>query len=335
MKNNENTELIVLEEISYMVTIDEIKRDIEIYKDIKAIDPEADNAGKLYQDANKARMIFVKHRTGIEKDRKRLKATALEYGRTVDSIAKELSALASPTEHKLAMIVKEVDEHEQKKQDEAIRIEMERTNLIDKNIEDMRMLPLDFLNESSSNIQEALGSLKVPTVELFEEKIEYATEIYNISKSQLESAWENKKIVENQAMIQAKKDEEARLLKIEEDKALDIEREALKREREELNAEKAKIAQATTQAEETERLKLVVIQEEADRVADEEQRKEVERQSKIAQDEQNESRENRKVEAIDDLTVILKGIEVKQEHTTAYEIINAIVDGKIRNVRFE
>ena len=328
---NKHTELTVLEEIQYPVTMDEIKKDMETYMGVKDIDPESDNAGVEYQHANKGRMVFVKHRTGIEKDRKRLKAPALEYGKTVDRIAKELTALAEPTEKRLSEICKSVDDYEQKKQDDLIRIEMERTNLIDKTIEAMRMLPLAYIGESSLMISDALECLEVPTVEMYEEKLDYAKEVYATARLQLTNALETKKLAEEQSIAQAKKDEEHRLQKIENDKALEVEREALRVERAELDAEKAKIAKATADASETERLKLLEVQEQEALQLEAEKRKEVERQNAVAKEKLALKINEYRAETIEDLTI---GGACTLAVDDAMCLLDMILDGHVRHLSF-
>lgn len=54
-----------------------------------------------YEIVRKARLDVVKHRTAIEKERKRYKEKALKYGRDVDAEAKRLTALLEPVEDHL------------------------------------------------------------------------------------------------------------------------------------------------------------------------------------------------------------------------------------------
>jgi len=73
----------------------------------------------------------VKHRTGVEKHRKFLKADALSYGRKVDAAAKEIFGKLAPIEDHLT-------EQEKIVTDEKKRVKAEETRLFKEKI-DKRM----------------------------------------------------------------------------------------------------------------------------------------------------------------------------------------------------
>jgi hypothetical protein len=80
------------------------------------IDGPDDRVG--YAVVHQARMNVRDARTGIEKFRVKLKAAALNYGRTVDTRAKELTALLAPIEAHLLGEEKVVDDEKERIRDE-------------------------------------------------------------------------------------------------------------------------------------------------------------------------------------------------------------------------
>ena len=87
----EDRKEIVLVEIKYPVNTTDLESLLKEYTVIPDINPDADEdlVGEQYQFVLKGHKAFVKARTGIEKTRKQLKQPALDYGKTVDNIAKE------------------------------------------------------------------------------------------------------------------------------------------------------------------------------------------------------------------------------------------------------
>ena len=100
MKNNENNELIVLSEVIYPISLDEIKDFISEWKEVPTLDP-LNKDKESYIAVKKAHIEAVRFRTSIEKKRKELKAPAIAYGKNVDSIAKEFQELINPKELEL------------------------------------------------------------------------------------------------------------------------------------------------------------------------------------------------------------------------------------------
>lgn len=63
-----------------------------------------------YKAVDEARKTLKKTRTGIEKKRKELKEPVLAYGKQIDSVAKELTALVEPVEIELDAKIKFIDD---------------------------------------------------------------------------------------------------------------------------------------------------------------------------------------------------------------------------------
>ena len=193
---NEN-ELIVLEEVKYPVSTDEIKNFLEEFKEVPTIDPEAEDAGELYQLVLKGHKRAVKFRTSIEKKRKELKAPALEYGKKVDEIAKEYQAMVNNKEIELFTQRKIVEDNEQRKQDELIAKERERVDAINTKIEEIRLLPLGLIGVKSSTLQDVIDKLPHPTADVFEESFDIAIATHNVALEQLKQALDTTTKAEN------------------------------------------------------------------------------------------------------------------------------------------
>jgi len=123
---------IVLSEIKYPINTADLEALLKEYSDIPVINPDADEelVGKQYQFVLKGHKAFVKTRTSIEKTRKTLKQPALDYGKSVDGIAKEFQSMIITTEHKLQTQRKLVEDNEARKQADAEAKEEARTDLI-------------------------------------------------------------------------------------------------------------------------------------------------------------------------------------------------------------
>jgi len=231
---------IILCEIKYPVSQVMLKDLLEEYKEIPDINPDADEdlVGTQYQYVLKGHKAFVKARTSIEKTRKTLKQPALDYGKSVDGIAKEFQAMIKTTEDKLQLQRKRVEDNEARKQAEAEALEEARIDEIKNRILSVKNLPLQHFNSSSEDITRALESLVVISIDVYDEFFDEAVESQNYVISQLQTARDNKLLVENASKIQAEKDEEIRKAKEIEDAKLQAERDEFNKQQEEFNKQK-------------------------------------------------------------------------------------------------
>lgn len=249
---------VVLKKIKYPVGINDINTLLADYKDIPTIDPEnedIDLIGTQYQFVTKGHKAFVKVRNQIEKTRKELKAPSLEYGKKVDEIAKEFQALIKPIEDKLFIQRKLVEDNEDRKQREAEEAEELRIKEIKDKILNVKNLPLQHFNSNAEDITKALESLVVVSVDVYDEFYDEAVENQNYVISQLQTARDNKILVENAQKIQDEKDAEAKRLKDEEDEKLKREREEFQKEKDDFEEEKRKAESDKQLEEEAEELK--------------------------------------------------------------------------------
>lgn len=231
---------IVLSEIKYPVSTTDLNALLEQYKDIPDIDPDADEdlVGKQYQFVLSGHKAFVKARTGIEKTRKRLKQPALDYGKKVDEIAKEFQAMINKNEDKLQVQRKKVEDNEARKQREAEEKEEARIDAIKTKIHNVKNLPLQHFNSSTDDITKALESLTVISEEEYEEFFDEAVQNQNYVISQLQTARDNKILVENAEKIQADKDAESKRIQDEKDEQMRLEREEFEKQQSEFKKQK-------------------------------------------------------------------------------------------------
>lgn len=322
----------VLKDIKYPVSMVDIDALLEEYAEVPEIDPESEEAAEQYQFVLKGHKRFVKARTSIEKTRKELKAPALEYGKKVDEIAKEFQAKIAAREAALQVARKTVEDHEQRKLEEAEEVERQRIAMIESKITDIRNLPLGLMGCKSDTIKDVVEKLMLPTAEEFEEFYDKAIDTYRLTMSQLESAYETTIKAE-----QADKLEAERQKREAEERA---EREAEeRRKREEFEAEQAAFHEEQRLAQEAIRLQQEEInRQNAEREAEELQRRqEAERiEHEKQQEEQRKIREAEQekttAKQIKDAT---KAIEkMLDDKIGAAGIINEIISNRVPNVKW-
>ena len=99
--------------VVYGITAADIEAKRERYGALQATTP----AG--YEEVRIARRDCVSTRTAIEARRKQLKADSLDFGRRVDSVAKELTALVESIERPLDAKIKAIDDEKARVRREA------------------------------------------------------------------------------------------------------------------------------------------------------------------------------------------------------------------------
>lgn len=331
----------VLKDIKYPVSMVDINALLEEYAEVPEIDPESKEAAEQYQFVLKGHKRLVKARTSIEKTRKELKAPALEYGKKVDDIAKEFQAKIAATETALQIARKTVEDHEQRKLEEAEAAERQRVADIEAKITAIRDLPLTFFN-SSDQIKAAIESVSVPSVDNFEEFHDKAIATYTATMQHLEAAYDTKVKAEQADRLEAERQErEAKERAVREAKeradreAFEAEQRAFREkqeaaeraaraQQEEINRQRAELEAeqlaAKQKAEREEREK----QEAAERAAHEAE----EKKAKAAREKADKKLfEQRKNESVEDIT---------EEFTfgKADALIDAIIAGKVRHIKW-
>ena len=211
---------------------------MKMYAEVPEIDPEAENAGELYQYVLKGHKSFVTARTRIEKVRKALKAPALAFGKDVDSRAKALAFSIYDKEIAFFIQRKKVEDNEQRKQDEVEAIERDRVSGIRSIMEAMQGLPFASIGATSTVIGELVSSMEIPEEAVYAEFTAEAIGYYKTVMEQLEVQYETAVKAENADRIQA--EVEADRVKAEAVVQAEIakEREDFQREKAEFEAEK-------------------------------------------------------------------------------------------------
>lgn len=234
----------------------DLKELLKTYAEVPEIDPEAENAGELYQYVLKGHKAFVKARNKIETVRKQLKAPALAFGKDVDERAKALASSIIDKELELFKQRKLVEDNEQRKQDEAEARERNRTGGIRQLIISIQNMAMQGIGLKSDTLKDLIEKLEIPSEEKFEEFTEEAMGYYKTTMTQLESLYETAVKAEEadkiNAEAEAKRIEAEEKLKIEMDEKadkLDKEREDFEREKREFEESKAlKVAEDEAEA---------------------------------------------------------------------------------------
>ncbi len=319
---------IVLRAIKYPVSTTDLDKLLNEYKDIPEIDPNADEeiVGEQYQFVLAGHKKFVKARNQIEKTRKELKSPALDYGKTVDSIAKEFQSKIKATEDKLQHQRKLVEDNEARKQAEAEELEFARVEKIKGLILDIKNLALLHFNSDSEALTKALEALRVPSEEIYQEFLSEAIETQQIAIMQLQEMRKSKVLAEKAEELEAQREIEAQKLKDEQDAKLAKEREEFEaQQREFREKQEAFERQQREQQEIIDRQKAEI---EADELAKRQELERVEREKQEAFERQQ--REQQSKEEFDNAKLQL--VNELKELKTITKIANAIVDGNITNL---
>ena len=241
---NDEFKAPVLQDIEYPVKKDDLKKLISEYEDIPEIDVNDSDeiVAEQFHFVVTGHKKFVKARNSIEKVRKTLKAPALEYGKTVDSIAKEFQSLIKPIEDKLLFQRRVVEDNEARKMREAEESEERRVEEIKQKILSVKNLPLQHFNSNSDELTKVLERISVLTKSEYEEFYDEAVENQNHVISQLQIARSNRVLVEDAEKVKADIEAEQKRLKDEEDAKLKAEREEFEKEKAELKKQKDEFA---------------------------------------------------------------------------------------------
>lgn len=163
-----------------------------------------------FRSVKEGRLKLKKVRTSIENRRKELKAGALEYGRKVDAVAKELTDLIEPAEKTLAKI----------ESDHVTALERIEQQKLDDRMEKL----------AAVRCQHPASLVRSMSDKQFEEFLATATTTYT-------AAVEAERIAAEEKARKEAEEAEARRI---EDERLKAEREALERERQELAEQRRK-----------------------------------------------------------------------------------------------
>ncbi len=258
-------ELIVLEEIKYGVTTESAKAQVVTYGDLPEFDPANGKTDETNALIIKTSKSLNKDSSSVEKLRKHFKEPSLIYGRAVDALAKEIQAVYEPAKIKWSQARKQIDDYEKEQEQKRANAEMDRVNLINEKINDLRMIPGSSIGMDSKRLEKFYNSVKVPDAIVFQERLEDAIEVYKDTMNKLETSIETTRKAEEAEKIQAenkkRQDEENAKIKAEQD----AERETFLKEKAEFEAEKKALQDEKDSVAEEEAMK--VAEQEAEALA--------------------------------------------------------------------
>ena len=258
--------------VEYDITAAAIEEMKKQYGGMKITDAISEKA------VREARTLVVSKRTAIEKKRKELKASALQWGRKIDDEAKRITALLLSLEEELKAEIEIVDNERKAKKAEKDRIEQERIDGIQIKIEAIKEKGLTTINLSSDDVTalcDEILAIQI-TEEVYQEFAEQAKaaklatlsaldDIYNDKVIQEKEAAERKaeiakieKLRAEQAEAEVKMHEELRKIELEKQavqKIIDDEREKRDRAEFERKAQEQAKEQANRQVELEKQLK--------------------------------------------------------------------------------
>lgn len=158
--------------VDYGVTEDNLKALAESFSDIKEI-PDR----KSFDVAQKAVTTLTRARTRIEARRKELKSDALEFGRLVDSTAKDLTAVIQPEEQRIQKLLDVVKAQKAAEKAERERIEQERIDAILARIDAIVKVPSTLQRADSATVLKARDAMEEQVIDdSYEEFVERAIE---------------------------------------------------------------------------------------------------------------------------------------------------------------
>ena len=156
--------------VEYREVHGEIIALVETHKDVPDVTTK-----EGYKLCSQIATKFVTLRTTIEKKRKEIKAVPLDLCKQIDDAAKELTALAAPTEKMFMDAKKAQDAIEDEIKREKQRIEEERVAAIEEKLERFRQAHTFIIDKTAAEMNEAIEALDETEI-TYEEYAEYDDE---------------------------------------------------------------------------------------------------------------------------------------------------------------
>ena len=212
-----------------------------------------------FEAVHKARMIVKGIRVDVEKTRKSLKASALEWGRKCDSEAKKIFDKIEPIETHLTTEEEKITKENKRIEDEKAAKEEARVNSIRERIEFIRSIPSKItLSTQAYEIRSALESVLDADidVEVYQEFTDIAKAAYSETVSKIEQALSSREKFESEESERkaeserlAKERAELDRIRAEEDAKRKAEEASMKAERDKLDAERRALEDAKREQE--------------------------------------------------------------------------------------
>ena len=324
-------ELIVLDEISYPVNMDEIKAFNEKWAEVPALDAAVGLKDETYKKIKAAHLEAVRFRTSIEKQRKHLKAPAIEYGKAVDRIAKELQETINPKEIELFAERNKVEQYEKEQEQKRIEAERKRVEDIANKIFELKAIPGGLIGAPLDAMLKVYEETPIPEAEAFQERLDEAVIAYKETMTKLEVMIDQAKQAEMAEQLQREKDEADR--KEREARAAEEAKraEALRLEREAFEKEKAEFEAMKAAKEEAERV--AALEAEMEQAVEEEAEMEQAVEEEVIL-EKSETVSKDFVDALEDLIEIIGDKYDGNIDNIARNILDCIVEEKVRNIEW-
>ena len=327
MKDNES--LVVLEPIEYTVTVESAKALANEFSEVPDFDPSNGVKDEVNAQIIKDSKRLNKEISSIEKVRKRIVEPALNFQRTANALAKDLKSIIEPAKIRYAEARSKIDKYEQELEQKRIDEERERVRLIDEAINNLRMIPSNFIGENSEKLTSVYESIEIPDPEQFKERLEEAVEVYKDTLEKLETMIAQAKGAEEVEKIHAAAEAKRKEEEAARDEELRVEREKLRDERAALDKEKAELQAAKDAAAEAERMAKAKAEAEELRLQQEQM------EAKRLREEEQTTKQL-EAEALSDLEkVIIENVNDDDGMVElSGEVLSAIIEGKIRHVTF-
>lgn len=187
-----------------------------------------------FDAAKGAVKTLAKERNALEDRRKQLKKESLDFGRLVDSTAKELKAVVEPEHDRIKAMLDAIKAEQEAKRAEAARLEEERVEKRQDMVAAIADLPRQHERSSSADVKAAIDALERHIIleTEFDEFAAQASEAKADSMAQLQDLYQgalhDERIAKQEAEQRAKEDAERQ-----------AESERLAKERAELDAMRA------------------------------------------------------------------------------------------------
>lgn len=245
-------ELIVLEEVKFPATEDELKAYSDKHKEVVSLDPELGTKDPAYLEIKKEHIKGVTYRTSIEKSRKRIVDPAYKYMKAANQMAKDLTGITLDAEQRLFAERKKVEQHEQLQIEAAAKAEQARVEEIDKKINFIKTMTINLIGTKSTTIADFIGKLEVPSEDIFQERIDEANAAYRTTMTQLETMYDTAIRAEQADKIEAERKAQAEAEQAERDAKMKEEREAFEAEKAAFREEQEAQARVNLEREEEE-----------------------------------------------------------------------------------
>ncbi len=315
----------VLQDIKYPVSENSLLALVAKYKDVQEInlDTSDEEVAEQYKVVRDGHIELSKERNKIEKTRKAIKDPAFTFGKNVDAFAKKLQLIIVSTETMLKTQRDKVENNEARKQREVEEAEELRVDNIKKAISDIRAMAGVHYNSSSIELTKALESLSVPNEEMYEEFLEEAREVQQVTIMQLQEMRKSKVAAERVHEIEAEKELEAKLLKDEQDKKFQVEKDAFAKKQNEFE-EQQRLQQENIRLQQ-EAIDIQNAEREADELLVKQEKELKERKQKSIQ-----LKAQYEHESFLDLDNLLNsdGVDI-------VTLVDMIVDNKVRHLKWE